>query len=145
MSKDNKIIKNRGGRPTKMTEGLVKKLESVFQLGVKDTTACTYAGISRETYYNWIKANQEFSDRIAKAKEFARIAAGQVVVNAIIKDKDLATAKWWLEKKYPDEFGSAPGILQQFNVEGGEDMSIEFVVDERYVTKDEDKTSPRSV
>jgi len=93
------------GRPTKLTEDTVKKLESVFNLDVTVTTACAYAGISRETYYSWLKENPEFSDRMAKAQEYARIAAGNVVMNAIVRDKDVATARWWLEKRYPEEFG----------------------------------------
>ncbi len=115
------------GRPTKLTEDTVKKLESVFKLDAPVKTACAYAGISRETYYTWLKENDGFSDRMAKAQEYARIAAGNVVMNAIVQDRDVSTARWWLEKRYPDEFGSnAPTIAQQFNVNGDE-MKVEFI------------------
>lgn len=99
------IKKSNAGRPTVMTDETVSKLESVFKLGVTDQVACTYAGISRETYYSHLEKNPLFSDKIASAKDYARIAAGSVVMDAIIKQKDVQTAKWWLEKKYPTEFG----------------------------------------
>ena len=101
------------GRPTKYNEDVIKRFESVFQLGVTDRTACSYVGIHHDTYYSWLKEKPEFTARISKAKHFARIAAGSVVKNAIVNDRDVATARWWLEKKHPDEFksgGTAVGV-----------------------------------
>jgi len=151
MAKNNgEITESKVGRPTKMTEDVVKKLEAVYKLGVTDETACKYTGISRQTLNTWYKTHPVFLDRIQKAKEFVRIASGQVVVNAIVQDRDVEAAKWWLEKKHSDEFGGQPSILQQFNVEGS-DMDIEFVVDDRFsVGEDkfgshEDKTTSKPV
>ena len=123
-SNNKSIIKREIGRPTVIDDECVRKLESVFQLGVNDQTACLYAGISRDTFYDHIKHDQEFSDKMALAKEYARIAAGQVVVQAI-NNKDVNTAKWWLEKKYPQEFGGSPQVVQQINAGG--DMKLEFI------------------
>lgn len=107
------------GRPTVITDEVVGKLTSIFKLGVTDVTACRYAKISRDAFYDHLKSDLEFSDKIEESKEFARIAAGQVVIDAIVENKDVATAKWWLEKKYPDEFGDKSiqvNVLQQFNL-----------------------------
>ncbi|WP_230334267.1 hypothetical protein [Streptococcus suis] len=37
------MMKNKGGRPTKMTQGTVKKLEEAFLRGLSDEEACLYA------------------------------------------------------------------------------------------------------
>lgn len=86
------------GRPTVMTDIVVGKLEEIFRLGCKDAPACAYAGISRDTFYSWLKDNDDFSDRIETAKNYAIIASRQIVVSKIIKDHDLETAKWYLER-----------------------------------------------
>ena len=93
------------GRPTVITEEVVRKLESILQLGVSDGIACQYAQISRDAFYDHLKNDPAFSDRIQSAKDLITIAAGQVVVNDITVNKDVASAKWWLERKAPDEFG----------------------------------------
>jgi len=96
---------NKRGRPSKYTEKTVKALEAIHKLAITDAVACSHVRITRETYYSWLKTKPEFSDRMTKAKNYARIAAGSVVTGAI-KDKDVSTARWWLEKKHSDEFKS---------------------------------------
>ena len=105
------------GRKTIVTEEVVRKLESILQLGVNDTTACQYAKISRDTFYDHLKNDPHFSDRIQSAKDLVTIAAGQVVTNDIIVNKDVTSAKWWLERKAPDEFGDKRVTAVQVNIQ----------------------------
>ena len=105
-------IKKTAGRPTAITPDVLAKLEEVFKLDVTVETACRYAGINAATYYRQYKADEDFARRMDKAREFARLAAGQVVMDAIVKDKDTPTARWWLEKKAPKEFAQQPEQLQ---------------------------------
>lgn len=105
------IIKKKLGRPTKIDEETVKKLVSILQLGVSDTLACQYANISREAFYNRLEKDYDFVDKIETAKNYATIAAGQVVVGAIVKDKDIKAAMWWLERKHPEEFARKPEVV----------------------------------
>jgi hypothetical protein len=92
------ITKSTVGRPTVRTEETVKKLEDVLKLGASDLAACSYAGISRETFYTWLKEDEIFSDKMENAKNFAIIAARQVIVTSIVEDKNLDSAKWYVEK-----------------------------------------------
>jgi len=117
--------KNRGGRPSKYSKEVVKKLESIFKVGGTTQEACAYAGISRETYYTWAETRPDFLTKMEAAKHYADIVAKNVVVKAIVEDRDLATAKWWLER-HTAEFGTRPEVLQQFNI-GDKKMTVEFI------------------
>lgn len=92
------IVSKPVGRPTVVTEEIVGKLVEVFRLGVSDTAACAHAGISRDTFYERLKSDPLFSDKITSAKNFAVLASRQNVVKAIVQDKDLDTSKWYIEK-----------------------------------------------
>lgn len=54
------------GRPTIMTPDIVNKLEQAFSMGCSDLEACLYAGISKQTLYNYQAKNPEFVDRKEK-------------------------------------------------------------------------------
>jgi len=86
------------GRPTVFTEDTVQKLIDVFRLGVTDKAAIAYAKIGASTFYTHYAQDEEFRARIEEAKHYAVIAARQVVVKAIVQDKDLDTSKWYIEK-----------------------------------------------
>src|SRR5918998_6209967 len=71
------------GRPTVMTPGTVNKLQAAFQRGFSVTTACKIARISRETYYKTLKESTEFSDRMDGAQEYAKILAGDTILDVL--------------------------------------------------------------
>lgn len=110
MSKD--IVKRGVGRPTKMTDDVVNKLESILKVGGTIEEACAYAKISKMSYYKWLEDSNDFLTKMESAKHYADIVAKNVVVDEIVNKKDLATAKWWLEKR---EFRDK-GNNQQVNV-----------------------------
>ncbi|CAN5697126.1 hypothetical protein BH23PAT2_BH23PAT2_03050 [soil metagenome] len=94
------------GRPTKETPTVVTKLVAAFNIGYNDTEACFYAGISRNTYYQWLNDQVEFRDKIEQAKCGLNMKAKGVVVDALGRG-DLNTAKWWLKHRAQKEFGKA--------------------------------------
>lgn len=101
------------GRPTLYSEDLVNKLESVFKIGGTVEQAITYAGISKETYYNWVDRYPVFLTKMEQARSYPDIVAKNIVVDSMIKDRDLTTAKWWLEKR---EFKNTNQINTQVNI-----------------------------
>lgn len=73
--------KNKWGRPSKFTDDTVRKLEDAFRCAWSDTDACAYAGISRETFYDWMDENRRFSDNFTKEMQedfISRINAAKV-------------------------------------------------------------------
>lgn len=125
------LVKKEVGRPTKYSEEIVIKLESILKIGGTIEDACSYALISKETYYRWLEESLDFMTRMDSAKRYPDIAAKNTVVDSIVKDKDVNSAKWWLEKRRPQEFGQMPS-LTQINVSGGE--KVEFILDENQTT-----------
>ncbi len=91
-----------GGRPTKMTEMTVKKLEEAFAIGASDGEACFYAGISKETLYTYQDKTPGFLDRKNSLKERPVLLARQSVIKGLQEDSQLALK--YLERRKPSEF-----------------------------------------
>lgn len=106
-----KLIK-KTGRPISITPEIETKLESIFKIGGTIAEACAYAGIGERTYYDRAKSSEDFSQKMKSAQHYADIVAKNVVVDSILKDKDLNSAKWWLEKRV---FRNEPMINLQTN------------------------------
>lgn len=77
------MTKNKGGRPTKKDPDVVNKLESIFKIDWTVWEACSYAGISRETYYNREKADKKFFDRMTAAKNYPFILARKTLMKGM--------------------------------------------------------------
>ena len=101
--------KSNAGRPTVMTPEVVNKLEQAFSLGCPITVACEYAGISRETIYDYINKKPEFSDRIKQLQGLIGMRARKSIADAINKG-DAKISFEYLKKKNADEFGDKPII-----------------------------------
>ena len=93
------------GRPTVMTDDKVNKLEQAFSLGCSDVEACFFAEISKQTLYDYQKKNPEFIDRKVALKDKMILKSRMVIANAL-QNQDKDVAKWYLERKAKDEFGT---------------------------------------
>lgn len=96
------MAKNKGGRPTKMDELTVKKLEEAFLLGCSDLEACLVADISKQTLYTYQSKHPEFTDRKEMLKKTPIYKARKCVVEACEENPDLALK--YLERKNKKEF-----------------------------------------
>ena len=107
------------GRKTVMTQKTLEKLEKAFMMGCTVDEASLYAEIDHSTYYNYIKNNPEYKDKIENLRNSPRMKARMNVVEKINK-KCLETSKWYLERKAKDEFGTrvemnTNSTIHQFN------------------------------
>ena len=88
-------------------------LIDAFNIGMNITQSCHQAGISRDTYYEWIKKDKVLSDRIAKARSnperlvkatlFMKLQKESLRLNED-DEADVPTTRWWAERKLRDEF-----------------------------------------
>ena len=100
------------GRKTILETDLVavQKLESAFAIGADVSLACSHAGISRQTYYEFIKNHPEMADKYAQIRRKPILKALNTVVGAL---DDPKMVKWYLTKKLSEEFGLSIDIGQK--------------------------------
>lgn len=109
---ERKESRGKGGRPTVTTPGAIAKLIEAFKLDLTVEEAVLYAGISKDTYYRKAKEDEEFSDEMERARQYATLVARQTVIREIGEDGKLALA--YLERKRKAEFSPRSEV----NVEG---------------------------
>mgnify|MGYP001588212669 CR=1 FL=1 len=99
-----KVLPDPGGRPTVVTPEVVRKLEQAFSIDATITEACSYAGISRDTFYRWKDENPELYDKMESLRETPVLAMRQAAVQ--LGKATYTTSMDYLTRKRPDEFGN---------------------------------------
>lgn len=97
--------KNAAGRSTVMTPEVIAKLEGAFAQGFGDKDACILAGIDLTSLYRYNIKNPDFATKRENLKR-RPLLASIILINNAIKDGDVATAKWYAERKGKDEFST---------------------------------------
>lgn len=81
----------------------LNSLITSFKYGVNIKEACILAGISEDQYKYFKGLHPEFSSIVETCRKLPGLRARKAIIEAL--DTDLVTARWYLERKYPDEFG----------------------------------------
>lgn len=89
------------GRSTLMNELTLNKLKEAFLFGATDKEACLYAGICRDTLYDYQKKNKGFSDQKEEWKSNPLLKAKKTIFDNLDKH---TVAMWYLERKARNEF-----------------------------------------
>ena len=84
------------GRPTKMTPETLDKLRQAFLIGATNDEACAFAEIHRDTLYDYMKKNPNYSYLVEQYKE-TPILKAKATVNKNLDDSK--TAQWYLERR----------------------------------------------
>lgn len=92
------------GRPTVMTEEVLRKLELAFSYGCSDLEACLFAGISKTPFYDYQDEHPEFKERKELLKDTPVLQARETVVREL--KSNLQAAQWYLERKRNKEFST---------------------------------------
>ncbi len=86
--------------------------------------ACIFIGISDDQYFYFAKIHPKFSELKRILKEVAEnigIMMGRTNIHTALRDKDMNTTKWFMERKVPEEFG-------RYLIEGGSPVNNNFGV-----------------
>jgi len=89
---------------SKYTPENVDAILKAISLGLTDTSAYEYAGISKDTFYTWIKEYPDFLEKLKKAR-----SANKAYLVSKIREagqKQWQAHAWLLERCHPQEFGS---------------------------------------
>jgi len=92
---------NSQGKFTKLTDDVVKKLEEIFLLDGTVEEACFFAGISKQTLYNWFKENPKMQERMDALRNEPFLKARRTIV------KNLENPQYafeYMKRKKKDEF-----------------------------------------
>jgi len=87
----------------KYTPQRVNKIKEALEKGLSVTGVCGLVGISRETFYHWIKTKPDFSDMVTEAQALFE----QVLVDII--QTNARTALQLAERRYREEY-RPPGV-----------------------------------
>lgn len=98
-----------GGRKSKLTPELIAQVETSLRGHSTVDATCDMLGISRETFYKWIREGEasgrglkfDFSDTVKRAQGMSRI----MLTNKIASDPSWQAKAWLLERMYPKEYG----------------------------------------
>lgn len=88
---------------TKYNDELVSELIKYIELGNYYNTACQAVGISKETFYTWLKEKPDFSDSVKKAE--SKAIARNVMIIQKAASKSWQAAAWFLERKEYRDWG----------------------------------------
>jgi hypothetical protein len=103
----NKVTKKIGTHYTnKQKNTAIKKLLKAFSIDATVTQACSSAGISRDTYYNWIKDDPLLSDRIERAQDKFILSLKEVITRESLINPNMALKV--LSKREPTRYGNFP-------------------------------------
>lgn len=86
---------------SKRTPETVKTITETIRVGGSDVDACIRAGISQETFYQWMKI-ADFSEQVNRARVDGKIAR----IARIKKhgEADWRADAWYLERRWPQEY-----------------------------------------
>lgn len=90
------------GRPSKMTEEVVSKLEAAAAKDCSVSEMCLYANISRNTYYEWMKEKPGLSDRLEQLRFTPFLKARNTIIKALDNPQ---YAFEYMKRKKRKEFG----------------------------------------
>jgi transposase len=103
------------GRPTKLTPELQAEIAELLKKGNFVETVCDYLGLSKNTFYDWVRRGErgwqvdidagyvEFSDAIKKAISEVEQSTVEDLREGPLNWQAKA---WWLERRHPDKWGN---------------------------------------
>ena len=109
-------------RPSKYTPERVKAIVQAVEVGVPYRHAAAIAGIDEDTFQNWKNRYSEFSEAIKEAE--GKAIQGRLARIRLAEPDHWQAAAWWLERKYPQEFGKT---VQENQVTGKDGAPLEIV------------------
>jgi len=90
-------------RPYKLTDEIQKVICEALGVGSTRTAAFTSAGISRRTFYDWLKGVPEFKEAVEDAEAAARVAI-EVRLSDLALSGDRFALMYYLQNRYPDDW-----------------------------------------
>lgn len=117
-------------RPAKLTPEVRESIVQAIEAGATYDLACKFAGISYQTFRNWIIAAEEGKNgAIGEFYAAVNDAEGRAALKWLQtidrhSDVDWRAAAWKLERRYPNEFGKT---VQEQQITGKDGGAIQII------------------
>ena len=96
--------------------------------GMSIQAACALSGISRPTYYMWLKDDEEWAEEVEHAKRFAEPVLLSKIKSCAAERGEWRAYAWILERRWPNEWGPKQEIeINQTTNDGGADMVRQMI------------------
>jgi len=109
--------KNKGGRPTKLTPLIQEEVCKALKAGMYMETAAAYAGIDKDTLYDWLKKgargespeHAKFSDAVKRAVAEAELT-DLLMIKKAASEGTWQAAAWRLERRFRERWGRSISV-----------------------------------
>jgi transposase len=132
-------------RPTKLTAEVQERICSCIRAGNYIETAAAYAGIHKDTLYDWLKRGakarsgiyREFSAAVEKALADSEVRDVSIIARAA--DTEWQAAAWRLERKFPARWGRKTSVEHTGKDGGPIDTTVKIIIGDEPL---DDDTTP---
>lgn len=97
---------------SKINKKLVQLAIDLVEQGLHTKHVAQALGISRQTFYNWLRKGEQTQKGLeyelykgVQQAEARAIARNIAIIQKAAQDGNWQAAAWWLERKYPEEWG----------------------------------------
>lgn len=119
-----------GGRPSKLTPKVLEDIVKWLKLGYYQEDAAVMAGISKSTFYGWLKKAEEGDDRFLEFSDAVKKARAESEGAHIMNIRKAAdngvwqASAWFLERSFPGKWGKKnPDLISEDS-----DEPVEFLI-----------------
>ena len=115
--------KKLSGRPTKFTPECISKLEEIFKIDWTVEEACLSAGVSTVQYYEHLKADKDFANKMRSAQLYPYIYAKKTLIKSMDSENEQIKQKGAVEflkrrdRRYSDKIDSSVELEWNMNVD----------------------------
>ncbi len=96
------------GRPTKFDDSRRRAIIAAVEAGATRKVAAAAAGVSESSLYTWLSEFPEFSERVTRADVDCEM---RMIEQACGPAAGPQGARWWLERRRPEEWGRRPPAI----------------------------------
>jgi transposase len=125
------------GMKTKLNHDLIKQIAKMIELGTPNKYVAQAIGVDITTWYKWLQRGERAKSGIyfdlfvsVKKAEAKAISRNVSIIQKAAIDNWQAAA-WWLERRYPEEFGKKNETILSGKGENGEIRIVKVRADAR--------------
>lgn len=109
----------------KYTPATKKKIREALELGLTQKEAQNIAGIHPDTFHTWMKEKPEFSEMVKSALDNGKAEHLKNIRKAA--KKHWQASAWWLERKFPQEWGKRNDLNMNLDLNSLSDEALEKI------------------